>query len=80
MKKNNFIFLAFAGITIFTACKKQRSCQCSSTSGTFTAISVEPITKKTTKKEAKEICNHAEKQITKYHIGYEVTTVECTIK
>jgi hypothetical protein len=71
------------------SCKKQYSCQCSSTYEKpgyypYTVSSVKPIDKKTTKKRAEQICAHSEKQIfknnTDYKAGDETLTVSCAVK
>ncbi len=81
----SIVFLLILG----TSCKKQYSCQCSTTFEKpgyypYTVSSVEPITKKTTKKRASQICAHAEKQILKnntdYKEGNETLTVSCAVK
>lgn len=81
----SFVFLLILG----TSCKKQYSCQCSSTFEKpgyypYTVSSVEPINKKTTKKRATQICAHAEKQMLNnnmdYKSGNETLTVSCAVK
>lgn len=76
-------------LILSVSCKKQYSCQCSSTYEKpgyypFTVSSVEAINKKTTKKRAGEICAHSEKQILKnntdYKAGDETLTVSCAAK
>lgn len=89
MSKKNSFLLACCALTFLISCKKQYSCQCSSTYEKpgyypYTVSSVEPINKKTTKKRAEQICAHAEKQIlqnnTDYKAGDETLTVSCAVK
>jgi uncharacterized lipoprotein YajG len=87
LKKN--ILLLAAGLLLFAACKKQYSCQCTTTVEKpgyypFSATSIEPVTTKTTKRGAEKLCGHAEKQLTKNHEQYkagdETLTVSCAVK
>jgi hypothetical protein len=88
MKK--LLLLAFLSVTLlFASCKKQYSCQCSTTFEKpgyypYTASSVEPINQKTSKKRAEKICAHAEKQMYKNNDDYagpsETLTTSCAVK
>lgn len=88
--KKRFILLSIALTGLFFAsCKKQYSCQCSSTfekSGyyPYTVSSIEPIDSKTTKKRAEQICAHSEKQLNEnsldYKSGSETLTTSCAVK
>ncbi|MES2760786.1 MAG: hypothetical protein V4677_01215 [Bacteroidota bacterium] len=88
MKK--LVLLVFLFSTMLsTSCKKQYACQCSTTyekqgSYNYTVSSVENIDSKTTKKTAKRICDHTEKQLDKnsadYKSGSETLTTSCAVK
>lgn len=89
MLKQLLHFSAAGLLVLCVSCKKQYSCQCSSTFEKpgyypYTASSVEPINKKTTKRRATQICTQAEKQIlnnnTDYKKGDETLTVSCAVK
>ena len=86
MKKIIIIFAAVLTSGIIS-CKKQYSCQCSTTFSSpnyspYTVSSVENIDKKTTKKRATQICSHAEKQMADNAENYTSGTVStsCAIK
>jgi hypothetical protein len=87
--KKVLLFAVLSSILLFASCKKQYSCQCSTTferSGyyPYTVSSVEPITQKTTKKRAEQICAHAEKQMYKNNDDYaspsETLSTSCAVK
>lgn len=71
------------------ACKKQYSCQCSTTYEKpgyypYTVSTIQEIKGKTRKRRAEQICAHAEKQMfanhTDYKSGDETLTVSCAVK
>lgn len=90
MKKQFLILSAITlGVFLSTSCKKQYSCQCSTTFEKpgyypYTVSSVEPIDTKTTKKRAEQICAHSEKQLNEnsldYKSGSETLTTSCAVK
>ena len=82
------ILLLFIG-ACFVSCKKQYSCQCGSTFEKpgyypYTVQSVRVIDKKTTKKRAEQICEHAERQVQKNNDDYagpsETVKTSCAVK
>ncbi len=82
------ILLLFVA-TFFVSCKKQYSCQCSTTYeepgySAYTASTVVAIDSKTTKKRAGQICSHAEKQMYKNNDDYTSPsgklTTSCAVK
>ncbi len=89
MKKTLITFSLFTLIFGLTNCKKQYSCQCSTTYERpgyypYTTSSVEKIGKKTTKKNAEKICVIVEEQLasTAKHYAYsnETVTSSCALK
>ena len=89
MKKQLIISALFGTLTIFYACKKQYSCQCSTTIQSpgnypYTVSSIQKIDTETTKKRAELICSHSEKQLQKntidYKNGSETVTTSCAVK
>lgn len=90
MKKQFFLFSAITvGVFLFTSCKKQYSCVCSTTFqkpgySDYTVSSVEKNNTKTTKKTAEQICSQTEQQLTKNHTDYlasdEKVSVTCGLK
>lgn len=83
------MLLLIAATGLFTACKKHYSCQCSTTYTKpgyypYSGTSVEPLLEKTTRRDAKTYCDHAEKQMLKNHEDYkakdETLTVSCAVK
>jgi len=71
------------------ACKKERSCLCSTTFTStgyspYTVSTTKEIDSKTTKKTAERICTQTEKQLGKNHTDYisgnEKVSVSCALK
>ena len=88
MKSHILLALLLVGI-VFTSCKKQYSCQCSTTVTKtgyypYTVSSIEKIDSKTTKKTAEKICTQSEKQIASNDEDYKSSgqkiTVSCALK
>jgi hypothetical protein len=89
MLKKHFTLSVLLICLSFVSCKKQYSCQCSTTynkpgSYNYTVSSIEKIDSKTTKKRAEQICAHTEKQLHKNSLDYksvsETLTTSCTVK
>lgn len=89
MNKNYFSLAAIIVCISLGSCKKQYSCQCSTTYSKagyydYTVSSVEKINTKTTKRRAEAICAHSEKQLNEnsldYKSGSETLTTSCAIK
>ena len=87
MIKKQLLLLCLVISICITFCKKQYSCQCSTTfssSGysSYTVSSLEKINGKTTKKRAEQICSHAEKQMANNDKNYTSGTVttSCALK
>ncbi|MES2568387.1 MAG: hypothetical protein V4565_16045 [Bacteroidota bacterium] len=88
MKSIYFPIVLTAGLFVIS-CKKQYSCQCSTTFESpgnypFTVSSVEAIDKKTTRRRAGQICSNSEKQLHEnslnYKYGSETVTTSCSVK
>ncbi len=88
MTKKLLLFVLFSGL-FFASCKKQYSCQCSTTYqepgyNSYTASTVVKIDKKTSKKRAEQICAHSEKQMYKNNDDYVgpsgKLTTSCAVK
>lgn len=89
MKFSSLTLSMFAICLSTVSCKKQYSCQCSTTIETpgyypYTQSVVTPIDKKTTKKRAEVICAQTEKQLNKNTDDYtspdEKLTTSCAVK
>lgn len=89
MKSYYTLVIFIIGCSFFASCKKQYSCQCSTTFDEpgyypYTVSSNEPIDSKTTKKRAEQICSHSENQLHKntlnYKDGSETVTTSCAVK
>jgi hypothetical protein len=87
--KNLLLFALLSMALLFASCKKQYSCQCSTTFERdgyypYTVSSVEPIDQKTSKKRAEQICANAEKQMYKNNDDYaspsETLSTSCAVK
>lgn len=74
MKKISMIVSAVLVMAAFASCKKDHTCTCSITANGQTLTQTVPMTK-TTKKDAKSICNQAE-------AGYKASgaTASCSLK
>lgn len=88
MIKKHLIIVILVCIGLYS-CKKEYSCQCSTTYGktgynSYTVSSVQQIDKKTTKKTAERICAQAEKQIRLNDVDYktelETVSISCAVK
>ncbi len=89
MKKHYFFIVLIAAGLFNYSCKKQYSCQCSTTIQSpgyypYTVSSLKAIDSKTTKKRAQQICSHSEKQLHKntldYKNGSETIITSCAVK
>lgn len=89
MKKLHLLMALVLTGLFFTSCKKQYSCQCTTTIHSpgyspYTVSSVTKINSKTTKKRAAQICAHSEKQLNENTENYtnptESLTTSCAYK
>jgi hypothetical protein len=89
MSIKTLLITSIAISTCLISCKKQYACQCATTYSSpgyspYTVSSVKNINEKTTKKRAKEICDHSEKQLNEnsldYKNGSETLTTSCALK
>ena len=89
MLKQTFFIVLLVTSIFSIGCKKQYSCQCSTTIEKpgyypYSSTKIEPLDKRTTKKRAEEICSHTEKQLHKNTDDYtgpdETLTTSCAVK